>query len=842
MVWPPMSCPPVDKVSSFVMGALPVDEAALLEAHVDQCPACEERLVQVARQRHALLNQPGGDLLGRGAAVGRFLVLELLGAGAMGSVYAAYDPTLDRQVALKVLDAWAASESERLELSLREARVLAQLNHPNVVAVYDAALHEGVAWVAMERVNGPSLGQWLKTPRSTAQICRVFIEAGEGLSAAHQAGLVHRDFKPSNVLIGDDARVRVGDFGLAAGPLGEPGSLSGTWAYLAPELRAGGPANARSDQFAYCVAFAAALGAMPGAHGEALSLPMSVPWRVRHALQRGLSKAPEDRFESMQALLAAARIPPRRGWLSLGVGIGVAVGLLAVAASSRQVCHPQPEALAGVWDGPTRVMLQGALVDPRKPATGEAWARAEGGLDRWRTAWLAEAHQACLDASNGADSQRLVELRQTCLADRLDDVRAVTRALSGGGANVALKSPQLVESLGGPATCRDARALLEEMALPAEPARAKAVRTMQARLAEIKAMRDLGRLTAARDALEPMMKEAETLEYPPVTALVAFRLGTLLLRMNEPQRAVMLLERAVAEGLAGRSDTTAAQAATLLVFQVGSEQGEPRRAEAWAQLAGGLIRRKGGDASLSAGLLLNRCLVAESHGRLPEAMALCVDAVRDFEREGHANYGLGNALLNLGWLQLVTGHLQDAAHTLERGRSIIETTRGRRHPNLGVALRDLGAVRLEQGQLASALEALKEARAISEESLGATHLEVTEAEEGIVRVLLAGGQLEEAAAVAKASLARVPSSAAAQLAMAEVELRSGAAGRALQLVEALDVAKLERVRAARLLLLRARAYRATGDARAPGAAANAAQLAPQGTVLATQIAQVNGGR
>ncbi len=162
---------------------------------------------------------PSAEALGRGVAVGRYVVLDRIGAGGMGVVYAAYDPELDRRVALKLLrpDRFGG-DAGRLRL-LREAQALARLTHPNVVAVYDVGTFGDRVFVAMELVEGETLRQWLRaeprSPRPWREVLERFLPAGRGLAAAHAAGLVHRDFKPENVLLGRDGRARVVDFGLA---------------------------------------------------------------------------------------------------------------------------------------------------------------------------------------------------------------------------------------------------------------------------------------------------------------------------------------------------------------------------------------------------------------------------------------------------------------------------------------------------------------------------------------------------------------------------------------------------------------------------------------------------
>jgi len=244
----------------------------------------------------------GGELL-RGDRVGRFIVLDRLGHGGMGVVHAAFDPELDRKVALKlVLPERDGGAHARARL-LREAQAMARLAHPNVVAVHDVGTIDDRVWIAMEYVRGRTLTLWLaEARRSWRQIVDMFAQAGEGLRAAHEVGLVHRDFKPDNVMIGDDGRARVMDFGLAragSDPLaeqetGEPrsaplvtqlGAVVGTPRYMAPEQWQGCVADAQADQFAFCVALWEALyGQLPFAADGMPALVMAMlAGEIRHA-------------------------------------------------------------------------------------------------------------------------------------------------------------------------------------------------------------------------------------------------------------------------------------------------------------------------------------------------------------------------------------------------------------------------------------------------------------------------------------------------------------------------------------------------------------------------------
>ncbi len=286
--------------------------------------------------------------------VGRYLILRQIGAGGMGVVFAAYDEELDRKVAVKLLRQAGDARSDLRARILREAQAMARLSHPNVVQVYEVgevATAAGQVFIAMEFIEGTTLSEWQRQ-RSWEEVLPVYLEAGQGLRAAHESGLVHRDFKPDNVLVGKDGRPRVADFGLAriretdpadpvsvaavsqmspesllVTPLTQDGAILGTPAYMSPEQYRGEPTDSRCDQFSFCAALYEGLYKTLPFAGQTLAElrhnvlggnirpppPRStVPPTVEAALRRGLATDPERRFASMGAMLEALAFDPKR--------------------------------------------------------------------------------------------------------------------------------------------------------------------------------------------------------------------------------------------------------------------------------------------------------------------------------------------------------------------------------------------------------------------------------------------------------------------------------------------------------------------------------------------------
>ncbi|MEX1363367.1 MAG: serine/threonine-protein kinase, partial [Nannocystaceae bacterium] len=358
------------------------DVSTLLPSDGFVLPRPEQGLAEQARRAEVFDALFGKPVLRR---FGRYVVLDVLGKGGMGLVLKGYDEQLDRPVAIKVLhEHLGRQHTARLE---REAQAMARLSHPHVVQVYEVGELEGRTFVAMELVKGQTVRQWMdQQPRPGWAACvELFVQLGEGLAAAHRRGLVHRDFKPGNAMLDEDGRARVLDFGLARRggeqvddapnviqrartdvqqvvpleqPLTQTGAVLGTPAYMPPEQMGGQEADARSDQFSFCVTLYEALYGERPYEGETMSALMvamrggqvrpaprgsDVPTALRRVLLRGLAAEPAERWPSMEALLEELRrlVAPSRGWRWIA-GVG-AVALLAglVAVWQRDVISEQ---------------------------------------------------------------------------------------------------------------------------------------------------------------------------------------------------------------------------------------------------------------------------------------------------------------------------------------------------------------------------------------------------------------------------------------------------------------------------------------------------------------------
>jgi serine/threonine protein kinase len=382
--------------SEFVSGTLPPSALGKVEGHLASCRECRALVAALAVDagedssaktfRHERLSaSPGAELprtaLSIGDRVGRYLVLSSIGAGGMGVVFAAYDPQLDRKIALKLLrSGFAGSNKDARARLRREAQAIAQLSHPNVVSIYDVGTtDDGDLYIAMEFVEGDTLTSWLKTyPRSWREIIDVFVQAARGLLSAHRVGLLHRDFKPDNVLVGGDGRVRVTDFGLARSLLAPDevarakpvmtaldlaltvtGTVLGTPRYMPPEQLTGPELDARSDQFSFCVALYEALyGVHPLPGGTSVSmlergdkaLPppegLKIPVAIDRAVLRGLERDRDKRFPSMSSLIDELMPAPRRSPVRTATLATAAVLLIGGTTAALVAQRPPPAPVA----------------------------------------------------------------------------------------------------------------------------------------------------------------------------------------------------------------------------------------------------------------------------------------------------------------------------------------------------------------------------------------------------------------------------------------------------------------------------------------------------------------
>ena len=805
-------CLETETLVLFVQGQADAAVWARIEEHASRCDACREVLSSLGRsglgsvERPAAVAEPRSGVeraLDPGTLVGRYVIVRKIGAGGMGVVYAAHDPELGRVVAVNLLrPGGEPSMQARLR---REAQAMAQLAHPNVVAVHDVGAVGDQIFVAMERIEGDTVARWLLTPRAGREILEVFCAAGRGLAAAHAAGIVHRDFKPENVLIGADGRVRVGDFGLAravepgapvldavtdVGPGPESGSVSpdattaqpgltaagtviGTPYYLAPELYDGARADARSDQFSFCVAlFAALYGERPfeGATLQALAANVraglvrepaarsGVPRRVRAAIRRGLAVDPALRFGSLEELVHELAPPPHRlprSALAIGAALVAALVLVvwraarAPAELPDQRCTGAAAAFAPAWNPARRSALEAAFTATRMPYAGVAIDQVTGTLDQYAARW-ARAHTEVCRATQilGEQSETTLDLRMACLDRRRQAVDALVGSLASADAAAVARSVEAAVQLADVATCADVAALRQIVAPPVDSATRDQIAMLRQRLAAARARFELGAFAPALALVRPIVAEAHTLAYRPFEAEAEFLQGLVEDAVGDSAHAEATLEAAVWSAEAGRHDEIAARGWSWLVFLVGYGKAEPARGLELARRATAAIERLGGNSEIES--TLERALGAIDAGqdKLDSGIAHFENAVALAERAlGPEHPAVVRGLGNLGQAVMARGDVTRAVAIQERVLGIEERRLGPDHPDVALALHNLGNAHTDAGNNVLAEHELRRALAIRSATLGPEHPDVATTLSDLARVLNRQGRAEDALAL-----------------------------------------------------------------------------------------------
>ena len=663
------SCPGEELLADVVRGTAPREAMAELDEHLDGCATCRETLARCAADGTAAPAPAGTHIAGAtaperatpgsargvtggspttGGSVDRYQLLEVIGRGVMGEVYAAIDPELDRKVALKFM----RHTHDRARF-LREAQAMARLTHPNVVPVFDFGIAGADAYIVMERVQGTTLrGHLAARPRPPRDILRAFADAGRGLSAAHEAGVVHRDFKPDNVLVADDGRVLVTDFGLAAWAVDEhaagagesdtppaslthPGSRLGTPAYMSPEQHRGEPADARSDQWGFCVSLYEALyGERPveGDDPEALAaavragrirspVPLpGVPRAVRRALARGLAPDREARFPDMSSLLRA--LAPRRRtalWIGGGVGLVAAATALglglwlgrATSAATQAVpadrCEAGAALVAEVWGAPAQARVHQAFAAGTQPAAEERFQRFAAALSRYADDW-AEMHREACRATfvSGTQSDALLDARMSCLERHRRELGALVTLYEGElDDTLVANAVDAAVALSPLATCADAATLAQSPPLPDDPGLRTRIAALEAVVAEAQALESGGEHERARALLEPEAAHLEELYYLPIAATFTFTLAVILSRGPRLAEGRALLERAYVLAETARDDRLRQRiAARAVLLTEGVDEASYHDALGWATRAeAALARLRDDDGSLRGSTL-----------------------------------------------------------------------------------------------------------------------------------------------------------------------------------------------------------------------------------------------
>jgi tetratricopeptide (TPR) repeat protein/predicted Ser/Thr protein kinase len=729
--------------------------------------------------------------LPRGYSIGRYTVLDFIGAGGMSFVYAAYDPNLDRRVAIKVLRvAGASSAPQRL---WREAQMLAKLHHPNVTAVFEVGLVEDRVFVAMEYVAGRDLRQWLKATRpSWRKTLEIFVQAGRGLAAAHKQGIVHRDFKPANVMVGDDGTVRVADFGLACAtqdsgraepqeragtepspsspsPLEqyetEHGTLVGTPAYMAPEQYLDTEVDRRTDTYGFCVAFFEALYGVRAFEGRTLAELRSailagavtprpkdtnVPGWLHALIMRGLSVDPADRFQTIDELMIRLErgVKPRYvAWLAAATVLGVAAvsaGMyLHMSGAKANACTSGAHLWTELW-GPEN---QDAVHKTFARVGGDgiaAWSKVKGLLDRYVDSWSSAYRDSCEATQvRGVQSESLLDARMACLERRRNEV-ADFITLLGQGDPVALRNAVLAAHALTPVDQCSSESILSGPTRTAEDRKRSS--EVYRLLSQAKAAYDVGVYAPALQVSEEAAKISNTLHDPSVLAEALLQLGLTQWKTGDFRAASATLVKAVAASDAPGCQHLRAEALVALLYVDGIEQQNFDNANSWKVLAEAPLQAIKDDALAGrlaeyyGNVLLREGDMNGAYDSAMKANALLARALPADHPDVARNLtSIGNALFFMG-------KNVDARRYIEKSLALLEDALGPNHPDVSEVRNNLANLLSEMGDNDEALALQERALAEWKRSLGPQHPYVAISLSNIGELMLKSERFDDAIA------------------------------------------------------------------------------------------------
>ena len=671
--------------------------------------------------------------------LGRYVIERELGEGGMGVVYLAHDPELDRKVALKLLrEHMRPSEGEQTEHRLQlEARAMARLQHPNVVNVHDVGRHRDRLFLAMEYVQGRTLARWLSDDPapSSSEIARVFIDAGRGLAAAHAADMVHRDFKPENVLIGDDGVVKVTDFGIAiamqaAERDGAP--RAGTPRYMSPEQLRGQVVDPRSDQFSFCVAlYEALLGCHPFAEderanpigailmGELRAPPVrhGVPGWMYAAIVRGLSKEPDDRWPSMDALLHTLQRDPAARRRRILWGTVALLGASALAFAMGRSAAPEPvdpcaegrEKSAAVWGQPQHDALEARFSAQSEGFGAASFAATAQSLDTWVQEWGDAYAQLCGTRHERTDEG--YEQRMTCLERQRGQVGTLVTLLGEADASLVSEAPHLAHDL--PPTRECTEGPLDPSQPPAEIA--DEVETIRRELAEIEVFRRAHQVEGHLERLAELRERAESLGYPRLLAEIKDSHAGELMTRDRFDEAKTELRELYGMSLETGDMKLALKAMTglqILVPSARTEVSEFAREE-WNRTAQHLSKNLGQPVAAELNRRSAYMNSLRYHARADELRAELQSAFDFVARTVGEGTPFDIPLLTERARFLIeTMKLDEALASIRRARELVTSWVGPTHPDMLVVLHLEAQVLGYQGRYDEALTAAREGLAL----------------------------------------------------------------------------------------------------------------------------------
>jgi tetratricopeptide (TPR) repeat protein/tRNA A-37 threonylcarbamoyl transferase component Bud32 len=703
--------------------------------------------------------------IARGDAIDRYEVRDEIGAGGVGVVLEAFDPDLERRVAIKLLQVRRTTDPESARaMLLREGQAIAQLSHPNVVSVFDVGDHGDEMFIAMEYVAGDSLKQWMSGgAKHWRDVVPLFLQAGRGLSAAHAADIVHRDFKPSNVLIGDDGRVRVLDFGLArvfddgdtaeldggerilSQTLTVSGSIAGTPAYMSPEQYAGEVPDARSDMFSFCVALYEALaGRRPFAGNDVAELSANVlggkmrgwpagnetPRWLRTVVERGLAVDPADRHASMGDLLDELARDPARTKRMIAVAALVVVAFAAVIylglvrdrGGAASACSTGDDRMAAIWDDGR----EAKLVDAFRTTDVNHWKTTADTVAKMlherSTAWVSKHADVCEATSGGEQSEAALDARMRCLDRRALELRATVERLLEADAELVDKAIKVVSDLPELGPCDDVENLLLIAPLPDDVERRERIEAVQGRLEAARVVFNAGEYEDAKLALEAIIADAEQVGFPRLIADGKFLLARAAALVYDVAAAETLYNESIAAAAAARDAHLEAHASVGLLRIVAQPKRPVEMVRQVERAAKTAVARAGNDGVLVGRLLSAQAILADRVDNDPKgAYEIALQSHEAMEKAlGPRSLRAAKALYQIAHLALKLGELDEALEVAQRALEIEEVLLGSEHPDLNDTLFVICRTLQQQGKVDEAAARFERIVANTERRFG-TH-------------------------------------------------------------------------------------------------------------------------
>ncbi len=771
-------CPDDSVLDAFVRGALSAPELVALDAHLDRCDSCGELVAHLAHSHtRSTAAAPSHTAAREGEALGPYTLRAQIGEGASGQVFLGWDPRLGREVALKLLRPERAQDPVARERLLREAAALASLSHPNVVTVFDVGEHGETVYVAMEIVRGPTLREHCSERRSAESVVAIVRAIGAGLAAAHERGLLHRDVKPDNIIVGAD-RARLADFGLAGAVLAQPiesaslaphtsltltGALLGTPLYMPPETLRGARATERSDLYSLAVTLYEALarrrpfeatsidGLLAAIDRGAPKIPGVPPWLDR-AVRDALAADPDRRPPSVRAWLDTLA-PPKRTRIQPALLVFASIAALSLAARfaarptapstqpARAALCAEETASAAILAPSRRAAILAGFVRANATVGDNAARLLFASVDRFTAHLRAARARSCQSAQQQSSpaTAAMHSATMQCLDDARRTIEATIESFAQPDAAAVLRASAIDDELPTLDRCSDGRALLAREPAPTTAPRASAVASAEALVRRAVAEHAAGRYSAAADRATEAVNAATRAQWGPIESAARRALARALRALGRFEDAATQARRAALVAEASRDDDAAARAWIELVSDYGARGAWTDTARAIEQAQASVTRV--GDPALRASLELLRAITATNTGALDEARAALERSERAVIERGADRSTVLTAKANLARQR---GALDEALRLHEEARALDRARLGEDHPLTALHQHNTAGVLRRLARFDEAKTAYLQALGVERRWLGDGSVEAGLTQNSLGLLALESDRLDEA--------------------------------------------------------------------------------------------------